>query len=540
MTSLGNNTKQGDESDSNAARQCERPLVPLEKQSKNNVTESSPLVDGSGPMISSQDKVFDQSSEKDGGELLERGAVNSYEEEADSEDIVAPDGGWGWVVCFGAFAISFVVDGTTFSFGVLMLELVSALGEDQSTTAWIGSVQLGILMIMGPVVSILLQKYSIRQVVVLGALLGFFAFVVSVFAPNVAVLIITYGVVGGIGLGLVFLPSLIILVAYFDKRRAIATGIATSGTGFGTFAYAWFMDILLEHFSWRGTVLILGGFVLNCVAFGLLFRPLPSATSKQLTISKDSDKLKEDTRSEETKIKASGSLPEIRVNNTEQSPASLDIIPHPQADDSFCNTSTDQPQFSDSSGQNCPNFQYDPVQNDFDKELNPIDKTTMTPVSLNSDSKSSEDLTRNCKEKTNLCPAPQGQFWHLEEKHPGKFSVNRIFSSADHINTLSPGLAENSSGRGDENHHSNSHLQQPDRALLSDVASPKLAESRNNQSVSLYGINGYNSHHPHHSSKHHYNRNHHHTHPYSYYHLGGSRVENAGRLRNGRSSHTPR
>ena len=65
------------------------------------------------------------------------------------------------------------------------------------------------------------------------------------------------GVVCGIAFGLVFTPSIVGVGLYFDKRRALATGIAVCGTGIGTFVMAPFTAWLLDMYSLRGTFLIL-------------------------------------------------------------------------------------------------------------------------------------------------------------------------------------------------------------------------------------------------------------------------------------------
>lgn len=71
-----------------------------------------------------------------------------------------------------------------------------------------------------------------------------------------------------------FISSIIVVGTYFSERRAIATGIAMSGSGLGTFAYAYLTNILLEHYNWRGTILIVSGILLNGIVCGALFRPL--------------------------------------------------------------------------------------------------------------------------------------------------------------------------------------------------------------------------------------------------------------------------
>lgn len=193
---------------------------------------------------------------------------------SDLSDDIAPDGGWGWIVCLGAFLINFILDGTMFSFGVLLLDLLDYFGQGKAKTAWVGSALLGMSMFMGPVVSIFLEKYSCRQITIFGALLSSCAFIVSIFSPNVEVLIITYGVIGGIGFCMAYMSSLIVVGMYFNRKRAIATGIATSGSGLGTFAYAYMTNVLLDTYDWKGTVLILSGILLHVVACGMVYRPL--------------------------------------------------------------------------------------------------------------------------------------------------------------------------------------------------------------------------------------------------------------------------
>ncbi|XP_070212917.1 monocarboxylate transporter 14-like [Littorina saxatilis] len=212
---------------------------------------------------------------------VESGVISHDDEDEDDEESLVPDGGWGWAVCAASFMVNFILDGTMFSFGVLLLELLDDLQENKSVTSWVGSAQLGMSMFMGPVVSLMLKRYSIRQVTIAGTLLSAVGFIASVFAPNVYVLIAMYGIVGGTGFSMVFLPAIIVVGLYFSKRRAIATGIATSGSGIGTFAYAYLCDYLLRIFTWRQTVLILAGILLNCVACGLVFRPLVPARKRK-------------------------------------------------------------------------------------------------------------------------------------------------------------------------------------------------------------------------------------------------------------------
>ena len=52
--------------------------------------------------------------------------------------------------------------------------------------------------------------------------------------------------IGGFGLGLCYLPSVVCCGYYFEKRRALATGIAVCGSGVGCFAFAPLANLLVE------------------------------------------------------------------------------------------------------------------------------------------------------------------------------------------------------------------------------------------------------------------------------------------------------
>ena len=55
----------------------------------------------------------------------------------------------------------------------------------------------------------------------------------------------------GIGFGMMFLPALVMVNFYFDKRRALANGISVCGAGIGTFVLAPFVNFLVSEYGWK-------------------------------------------------------------------------------------------------------------------------------------------------------------------------------------------------------------------------------------------------------------------------------------------------
>ena len=72
-----------------------------------------------------------------------------------------------------------------------------------------------------------------------------------------------------------YLCAYVMIGHFFDKRRALATGIASCGSGVGTFIFAPMVSYLIRKYTWTGAMWILAGIVLNGVVCGAVFRGIP-------------------------------------------------------------------------------------------------------------------------------------------------------------------------------------------------------------------------------------------------------------------------
>ena len=77
----------------------------------------------------------------------------------------------------------------------------------------------------------------------------------------------------GFGLGLVHLSAMVTVGHYFERRRALATGIAVCGSGVGGFVFAPISEFLINLYNWKGAMWIISGICLNCAVMGSLLRP---------------------------------------------------------------------------------------------------------------------------------------------------------------------------------------------------------------------------------------------------------------------------
>uniref|UniRef100_A0A3Q1IL60 Major facilitator superfamily (MFS) profile domain-containing protein n=1 Tax=Anabas testudineus TaxID=64144 RepID=A0A3Q1IL60_ANATE len=186
----------------------------------------------------------------------------------------ALDGGWGWVIVASGFLALLLGYGSPQSVGVLYPEWLLVFGEGKATTAWVGSLVTGVGLVVGPVCSACVVCFGAQPVTIFSGVVGAGGFILSAFAPNIAFLIFSYGIVVGVGLGLLYAAILTITCLYFDRRRGLALGIVTTGTSVGGFLYSTLQSELIKLLGLDGCLLIVGVLALNVVACAGLMRPL--------------------------------------------------------------------------------------------------------------------------------------------------------------------------------------------------------------------------------------------------------------------------
>ncbi|KAJ0004672.1 hypothetical protein NQD34_010886 [Periophthalmus magnuspinnatus] len=186
----------------------------------------------------------------------------------------ALDGGWGWAIVAASFMAQLLAYGSPQSVGVLYPEWLHTFQEGKGMTAWVGSLVAGVGLIASPVCSACVENFGARPVTVFSGVMVAGGLMLSAFAPNVQFLIFSYGIVVGLGCGLVYAATLTITCQYFDKRRGLALGIVTTGTSVGAFIYATAQNELMVLFGLDGCLLIIGAIALNLMACAGFMRPL--------------------------------------------------------------------------------------------------------------------------------------------------------------------------------------------------------------------------------------------------------------------------
>src|SRR5574341_2322190 len=96
------------------------------------------------------------------------------------------------------------------------------------------------------------DRYGARRVAAVGVACLVAALAVSAVADSLTVLYATYSLGLGLGVGLVYVPSVGAVQPWFTANRAFASGFSVAGIGAGNFFAPLLVAWRIGLFGWRG------------------------------------------------------------------------------------------------------------------------------------------------------------------------------------------------------------------------------------------------------------------------------------------------
>jgi MFS family permease len=173
---------------------------------------------------------------------------------------------YGWIIVAVALISMAFWFGIRASFSVFYVALLEDFAWNRGDAAGVQSMALITYTVMAPLVGGLIDRFGPRRVVVPGILVLVLGLILCRTIENLTQFYLFYGVIMGSGItciGIVTYSA--ILAHWFEKRRGLASGMAVSGMGLGTFVLVPLSQSLISMWGWRLTFVVLGGLVLIIV-----------------------------------------------------------------------------------------------------------------------------------------------------------------------------------------------------------------------------------------------------------------------------------
>jgi len=185
---------------------------------------------------------------------------------------------YGWIIVAVALISMAFWFGIRSSFSVFYVALLEDFAWSRGETAGVQSMALITYTILAPLVGGLIDRFGPRRIVVTGILVLASGLVLCAFVKTLIQFYLYYGVVMAAGVTCISIVSYSpILANWFEKKRGLASGIAVSGIGVGTFSLVPLSQYFIELWGWRITFAALGGLafviLLPLVSIFLRHRP---------------------------------------------------------------------------------------------------------------------------------------------------------------------------------------------------------------------------------------------------------------------------
>ncbi|KAI1151892.1 major facilitator superfamily domain-containing protein [Nemania diffusa] len=170
-----------------------------------------------------------------------------------------PDGGLkAWTQVAMGFLVLFSTWGYANSFGAFQTYYTQTLSETPSSISWIGGIQVFLSLIVGIFSGRLLDAGFFIPTFVVGVVVQAAGIFLMSFSTQYWQLLLTQGVLSGIGAGIYFTPAISLVNTYFDKRRGLAVGLATTGNSLGGVVYPLIVRELIPTLGFAWTVRVIG------------------------------------------------------------------------------------------------------------------------------------------------------------------------------------------------------------------------------------------------------------------------------------------
>jgi MFS family permease len=170
---------------------------------------------------------------------------------------------YGWIIVAVALVSMAFWFGIRSSFSIFYVALLEDFPWNRGDSAGVQSMAMITYTIMAPLVGGLIDRFGPRRVVVLGILVLTLGLMLCSTIKTLIQFYLFYGVIMGTGITCISIVTYsAILAHWFEKKRGLASGIAVSGMGIGTFLLVPLSQHLISMFGWPLTFLLTGGLAL--------------------------------------------------------------------------------------------------------------------------------------------------------------------------------------------------------------------------------------------------------------------------------------
>ena len=164
-----------------------------------------------------------------------------------------------WLIALSAVGIHICI-GSVYAWSVLSKPLMQEFGVSLQEIQWTFSLAILFLGLSAAFMGGYVERSGPRKAGLMSSLffcIGLLGASLAVSLKSLPLLYLSYGVIGGIGLGIGYIAPVSTLVKWFPDKRGFATGIAIMGFGLASLIAGPLIQFLLQRFGLEMTFQVL-------------------------------------------------------------------------------------------------------------------------------------------------------------------------------------------------------------------------------------------------------------------------------------------
>src|SRR3977135_294862 len=169
-----------------------------------------------------------------------------------------------WIQLLLGLICMVVISSPQYVWALLTQPLTAGLGTTLPQLQITFSILIVVQTFLSPWQGVLVDRFGPRLLLSIGVLITGLSWVLAAQASTLTMLYLTYGLLGGIGTGVVYVGVVGHMVQWFPDKRGLATGLVAAGYGIGALLTTFPIAAVLRESTYQDALMRLG------VVFGLV------------------------------------------------------------------------------------------------------------------------------------------------------------------------------------------------------------------------------------------------------------------------------
>jgi oxalate/formate antiporter len=167
-------------------------------------------------------------------------------------------GGARWIQLLLGFIVMMTISSPQYVWTLFVPSFRQTTGGILSEVQWTITILIVLQTWLSPAQGYLVDRFGPKLLIGLGAVMSGAGWIASAHITSVWGLYATYGLLCGVGTGIVYIGIIGLMVRWFPDRRGFATGVVAAGYGFGAILTTFPIDSMMKAAGYQHTLTVFG------------------------------------------------------------------------------------------------------------------------------------------------------------------------------------------------------------------------------------------------------------------------------------------